>query len=54
MLNQMECSECKGKIECNLCGKTILCKEKIVIKNEITKAEIKICKECNDAGRSAN
>ncbi|NRT62816.1 hypothetical protein [Clostridium saccharoperbutylacetonicum] len=44
----MKCSECKQEIQCDLCGKTIFCKNKIIMKNEMTKAEISICQECND------
>jgi len=44
----LKCSECKKEIECNLCGETILLKEKIVMKNDITKAKLNMCKECHD------
>lgn len=42
----MKCSECKEKIQCDLCEKTIYCKGKCVIVNKFTKVELNICEEC--------
>ncbi len=38
--------ECKQKIQCDLCGKAILCKDKNVIKNTITNIKLNVCTEC--------
>lgn len=39
-------AECKKEIECELCSKTILCKDKNVIQNTITNAKLNVCAEC--------
>jgi len=35
------------KIECDLCKTTILCKDKIRMKNKINQNTIDICEECH-------
>jgi ribosome-binding protein aMBF1 (putative translation factor) len=45
-VTKLEYSECKKKIQCDLCGKTIHCKDRITMKNKINKNTIDICEEC--------